>query len=443
MVPDPSSISRRQLLGGLAGGATLGSGALVATGVTRPTALPNVLTDWATNYYPTPPAPSSLWQPTVTEAHAREAVELLAETEDEALERWDDIEDDDGRFVTGSGGWLSSAEESLEDGEYEDALSRARYGMRFAGEDLGRVRAEHGEEDLEALAGRADALLERVDTVVDDIEGRPVADPERDLAWYVHVESELQRGRHLAQFRGLEEIHDDDSDPPNYDSRNIGEITSELLRAEIAVETGEQYRDRLWELFDSTEAPYDDHLRGLLEEFGTELEPMPTRDEVEDEYIGDPEEYGPYEFAHSRLAQWCFPTSFSPPWRRDIDEEFLVLEVLALARGLVDWRAHEYAVAQLEVEPDDEAFDPGHILAEKRRGKSTYDDVIGSDPAPFMVVLSEEGIGNLRIADVRRDSWDDRWRPWNERIQAYLNALLGRARLQEYPAPYKAITNKR
>ncbi|WP_245742032.1 hypothetical protein [Natrinema salaciae] len=48
MVPDPSALSRRQLLGGLAGGAGLGGSTVVAVGVTRPTALPNVLADWAT-----------------------------------------------------------------------------------------------------------------------------------------------------------------------------------------------------------------------------------------------------------------------------------------------------------------------------------------------------------------------------------------------------------
>ncbi|MFA9427162.1 hypothetical protein [Natronorubrum sp. A-ect3] len=439
MVPDPQSLSRRQLLAGAAGSVGLGGGAFIATALTRPTALPNVLVDWVINYYPTPPSPSSLWQPTVTEAHAREAVELLAETEQEAFDRWDDLDSDDYPII-GSGGWLSTAEESLEDGDYEDALSEARYGMQFAGEDLGAARAERGEEDLEALADRAETLLERVDIVIDDLEDRPVAEPERDLAWYVHVETELQRGRHLAQFRELDEIRDDETDLPQYDSLIVGKITSKLLRAEIAVETAAQYRDRLWETFDGTEDSYDDHLQDLLEELSGELEPMPTRDEVEDEYIGDPAEYGPYEFAHSRLARWCFPATLSPPWGRNIDEEFLTLKVLALAQGLVDWHAHEYVVEHLEVEPDDEEFDPAYILTEKRRGRSVYEDVIGSNPAPFMVVLSEQGIGNLRAATVNRD-WDDRWKPWNERVQTYLNALLGRARLQESPTVYERLVD--
>ena len=112
MFLDLQSLSRRQLLAGAVGSAGLGGGVFVATALTRPTALPNVLVDWVINYYPTPPSPRSLWQPTVTEAHAREAVELLAETEQEAFDRWDDLDSDD-RLVIGSGGWLSTAEESV------------------------------------------------------------------------------------------------------------------------------------------------------------------------------------------------------------------------------------------------------------------------------------------------------------------------------------------
>ncbi|ELY49255.1 hypothetical protein [Natronorubrum bangense] len=162
MVPDLQSLSRRQLLAGAVGSAGLGGGAFVATALTRPTALPNVLVDWTINYYPTPPSPSSLWQPTVTEAHAREAVELLAETEQEAFDRWDDLDSDD-RLVIGSGGWLSTAEESLEDGDYEDALSEARYGMQVAGEDLGAARAERGEEDLEAVHSTLSLLVDALE----------------------------------------------------------------------------------------------------------------------------------------------------------------------------------------------------------------------------------------------------------------------------------------
>lgn len=303
MVPDPSSLSRRQVLAGLAGGTGILGGATVVVGATRPTALPNGLTDWATNYYPTPPAASALWRPTVTEAHAREAVTLLAETDHAARERWEEIDRDE-PGLRGSGGWLESAEESLEDGDYHDALFGATYGLQFAGEDLGEARAELGETDLDDLAARSVDLFDRIDAVVDDLDSYPVAEPERDLAWYVHIELELQRGRHLADWRGLEAVREDDPDVSEYEPREIGDITSGLLRAEIAVENAERYRDLLWEDVEDSDDEYGDHLRSVVDDFDEELESIPTREEVKSEYIGDDvESYGPYEFAHSRLAQ--------------------------------------------------------------------------------------------------------------------------------------------
>lgn len=448
MVPDPSSFSRRQVLAGLGGGAgVLGSGTLVV-GATRPTALPNRVADWATNRYPTPPPASSHWQPTVTEEHAREAVALLAETEGAAKDRLEDVDSDP--RPRDSGGWLETAEGSLEDGDYRKALSDATYGIQFAGEALGYARAELDEADPDELADRSRELFERIDTVVGDLGSYPVREPARDLAWYVEIESELQRGRRLADWRGLDAVRDGDdgteSEFSASDPSDVGEVTGKLLQAEIAVGNAERYRDQLWKHVGDADETYGAHLRRVVDDFRDELESMPTRDEVRSAYIDDDtERYGPYEFAHSRLATWCFPASISPPWTTPIDDEFLVLRTLAAARGLGDWRAHEDAVDDLVVDPDDEGFDPGHVLAEKRRARSTYRNVIGSDPTPFMVVLSERAIEDVRVADIDRGSWqrdDSKWTAWNERVQAYLYARIGRARLRAYPDVYELVVDE-
>ncbi|ADD04263.1 uncharacterized protein Nmag_0678 [Natrialba magadii ATCC 43099] len=486
MVPDPPSLTRRQLLAGAAGGVGLTGSAVVALGATRPTALPNSLVDVATNYYPKPPAPSELWQPTVTEAHARMAVELLAETEAESLERWDEIDADE-RRMRSSGGWLGTAEDSLADGEYNEALSNARYGMQLAGEHLGEARAKQDAVTLEELAERSFELLDRIDAVIADIDGYPVLNPERDLAWYVQIESELQVGRGRAGWTDLEafdesgtESGDGDGDEKgggsgsengsdqsgdadetdntpdidDYDPGHVGDITAGLLQAEIHVETAERYRDRLWDDVgvdggDAAEAsPHADHLETVRDELSEELESMPTRDEVQSSYLEDDAEgkrYGPYEFAHDRLARWVFPAGTPVPWRGSVDDDFLLVQVLGLSRGLADWRAHEFAVENLVIEPADDDFDPGHLLDEQRRARSTYESTIEANQTPFLVVFSEQGIGDLRVTDVSRSSWDGyedeegAWTPWNERIQNYLHALLGRARLREYPELYDRL----
>ncbi|AEH35528.1 hypothetical protein [Halopiger xanaduensis] len=455
MVPDLPSLSRRQLLGGLAGGAAVGSGFTAVTAAVRPTALPDILTDWATNHYPTPPAASSLWQPTVTEAHAREAVSLLDETQTAAENRRDEFDaEDSSRRFHGAGGWLEDAEASLEAGDYNDALFEARYGLQFAGQELGELRAELDKADLEALAERTLDLLDRLDSLAAALEPYPVVDPERDLARYSRVELELQRGRHLADWGDLTEVRADpetdepDLNPASYDADDIGEITSKIRRAEIAVESAERYDEHLRTDLEDAGAEttdYGPHLEELIGEFKAELESMPTRDEVESRYVDDDaESYGPYEFAHWRLARACFPSRLSSLWRSQVGGDLRVLQVLGTARGLADWRAHEAAVDDFVVDPDDEGFDSGHAFAAKRRARSVFRSVVGSDPTPFVAVLAEPGIADVRMAEIDRGSWaddDSSWTPWRERVQAYLHALRGRTRLQAYPDVYERIVS--
>ncbi|WP_323173960.1 hypothetical protein [Natrialba sp. PRR66] len=478
MVPDISSLSRRQLLVGLAGSAELGGLVVGATGATLPTALPDRVTDWATTVYPTPPPADSLWQPTVTEAHARSAVTLLAETEDESRNRWAEL-DRERTHGSGSGGWRSNAEAALENGDYADALSDASYGMQFAGQALGEARAELGDANLKELADRAVALFDRIDAVVADIESYPVADPERDLAWYVHIERELRRGRSFADWSGLETVRDDaveadtktdtgsdeddesaeeaaqsdtaeredgmtdsEAEPDRTDSgpETIGTITSGLLRAEIAVESAERYRDLLWETVDEANG-YVDHLQRVADELQTDLESIPTRDEALSSLDDDTSSHGPYGFAHERLVRWGDWDAPSP--RETIDDDFLLLQVLEATRALADWRAYDDAVAELEISAGDNDFDSGHVLAEQRRARSVYRTVVGGQ-APFMIVLAKPAISDIRTADVDRDSWQDgSWEPWNERVQSYLSALVGRARLREYPDLYDRLVDGR
>ncbi|MFB6171634.1 MAG: hypothetical protein ABEJ23_03815 [Haloarculaceae archaeon] len=203
MVPDRSSLSRRRLLGGLAG---LAAGGTVAVGATAPTLLPDVVTDQATNVYPTPPEMTELWRPTVTESHAREAVGLLARTVSDGERLWRRLETDD-RF-TGAGGWLETARETLQKGDYREALFDATYGIQFAGEQLGIARAKLGAADPQRLARRTGDLRDRLDRVAADLRPYPVAEPPRDLAWYYAIEQTVLFGRFHADWDGATAARD-------------------------------------------------------------------------------------------------------------------------------------------------------------------------------------------------------------------------------------------
>ena len=219
MVPDLSSLSRRRLLGGVAGLATLGAGATAAVGLTEPTALPNSLTDAATRHYPTPPEVTAHWRPAVTEDHARFAVELLARTVERSEPLWEQIDRD--RPFTGAGGWLEDAREDLRSGKTPDALWNASYGLKFAGEYLGEARWELEEVTLGELAERGRALRNRIDAVVGALDPYPVSDPATDPAWYLRIEQEATQADQRTDWWAT-----DDGEPE--DERDPGEVQAAM-----------------------------------------------------------------------------------------------------------------------------------------------------------------------------------------------------------------------
>lgn len=429
MVPDLASLGRRKLLLGL-GGLTLSTGTVGAgVGLTRPTLLPDAVTDEWIERYPTPPEVTDHWRPTVTEAHATWAVDSLAETATEA-ERLDARIDEERQF-TGAGGWLKDARKDLGNGNYHTALSHATYGMEFAAEDLGRAMARLDELDRDALRRRADRLRERAAAVRDSLEPYPVADPGVDLAWYYHVEIEA-----LIAANG--------ADWPFEDGESVGrtaagDLLSELRRAEIHVESAERFRDHLDERLDGSTAPYRTHLDGVAGDFRAAAEDVPTRDEAEAERgLEDAEDWGHYEVAHAELARRCLPSGGPTPWTVAIPDRYRVLRAVALSQGIARARAYEFAVANLVVDPDDGGFDAGHVLAEKRRARDVYRARIGSDPPPLLTRQASRAIEDLQVATV--DHADD-WPPWRERLDAYLYALTGRAKLKEYPTVYRIVAD--
>jgi len=126
------------------------------------------------------------------------------------------------------------------------------------------------------------------------------------------------------------------------------------------------------------------------------------------------------------------------PWRTPIDADLLALRTVALSIGLARRRAHETAVDRLVVEPDDDGFDSGHALAAKRRAQATYESVVGSDPSPLLVTQIGRAVEDLQVAEVGFGGGRDR-PMWRERLEAYLYALVGRAKLEAFPPLRDAI----
>jgi hypothetical protein len=447
MVPDATSTSRRRFLGSLAGLAGLAGSATMIVGATEPTALPDPVTDWATKEYPTPPEVNSLWRPTVTEEHARTVVSLLDEVTSEGNRLWKRVGNDPDHHHTGAGGWLDTAREELGNGQYHEALFDATYGMQFAAEDLGYARGKLGDENLQRLAARGADVLDRVETLTADLRPHPVVDPGRDLAWYFEIESELLSARHHVERYDVTDLETDaddgaDTTGPTDDPDEIGTITAGLMNARIAIENAERWDGHLTDKLDGPTTPYEEHLLDVAGAFRDEVETLPTQEGIESKYVDDEDgPYGPYEFARAHLADWCLPNSFPSPWGADVDDTVPVLEAVGYGTGVARGRAHEFAVEHLVVDPVDDGFDSGHALAEKRRARRAYRSTVGSDPPAFLTRLVGRAVEDLQVAKVGfAGSYRDAM--WKERLEAYLYALVGRAKLRAFPAVYRTIVER-
>ena len=448
MVPSPSTSSdfdRRRFFLGVAGVSTVVVGGTVAIGATEPTALPDALTDKATDYYPTPPEMDTLWRPTVTEDHAKEAVELLADVVSRGERLWKRLETGGktDELFTGAGGWLESAREDLDRDNYHDALFDATYGMQFAGKKVGFARAKLDIVDFHSLAERGYDLLDRIEAILHDCKPYRVADPGRDLAWYYRIEKECYFGRLSVKWDGMENARNgvdegEDSELTKYDPREVGNLTSGLLRAEISVRNAERFHALLSKKVGDGGTRYDRYLERTVHEFRTTLNSLPTREAALSDVPGreDADSFDAlYGFARQRLARSCF-RNYSFP----MTDGLLVYRAVNRSKAVAERRAHSFAVRRLVVERGDEGFDSGHVLAEKRRARKTYESVVGSQPPPLLTVQVRRAVEDLQVAKVDFGGHSE-LPVWQNRLEAYLYALVGRAKLQKYPAVYDAIVN--
>jgi hypothetical protein len=109
--------------------------------------------------------------------------------------------------------------------------------------------------------------------------------------------------------------------------------------------------------------------------------------------------------------------------------------------GLVQRRAHDFAVQHLVVDQGDQGFDSGHTLAEKRRARSVYQPVVGSNPPPLLTIQVTRAVEDLQGAKIGF-AGNYQQPIWRERLKAYLYALVGRAKLKHYPVIYDTVVDR-
>lgn len=442
MVPN---ISRRTLLAG--SGAAIGAG-VVGVGHLAPTWLPDPVTDALLAVYPEPPG--HVWRPPISEEHADEAVTLLEDTVERATELRERVDVASLPEVVAfhlkdshdpSGGWLESANEKSEPRE---RLFAATYGMQFAGETVGYAMVALDEFDPTELVERGERLRTQVNEILSSLGEYPVSEPARDLAYIYFVERELSFAR-LDAPQPKPDAHRSDAagqDP----THNVASMWGSSIEAKQRVRNARYFSDLYHEHLGEDAYPYVDVLHDALESFTAAINEFPRRSEMRRRVRENLDLDGrtPYGVARWELVMRCFDDDF----RFGFDEGgyragHTVQRVVEVARTLLARRAHEFALGEIDVSPDNSGFDSGRAFREKRRAVKTFRSVRAEHDSPFAGVLAQEAANLIRSGDIGvGGAWDtDGQSKWRGRVQATAYYLVGNGQMRGLEAVLDGIVD--
>ncbi|WP_416841138.1 transcriptional initiation protein Tat [Haloferax sp. DFSO52] len=417
-----STLSRRQLLGLLGGG-----GVLAGIGWFAPEWLPDPVTDTVTTMYPDPSS-NYVWRPPVSDERADEAVQRLEETVERATELRSQVDldsvDEHMRFhLRGSpaGGHLESAKDER---NARDRLQHATTGLQYAGETVGYATVALGEDDPEFLVERGRELNQRIEAVLSSIAEYRVSDPGRDLAFLYSIERQLSSARISTSWGDS----DNNNGPEDgYSSRNFASEWGSQLQAEQRIQTAQYHRDQYRETLGDDATSYREVLTGAIDQFRTQIEQYPTRDEMRTKFEDELEldQQTPYGAARWELYILCFDNDFrfvdSPLLRGLPVKQFVVTGHALLAR-----QAHEFVLDELDVDPGDTDYDSGRSFRAKRQAMREYRATRNEYDSNFAGVVASEAASRIRGGDVGLSGRFDNDLPaWRERVEASVYYLLG------------------
>lgn len=433
---DPDiSLSRRALLGGA--GVTLGGG-LIGTGLFAPTWLPDPVTDTLLGIYPNPPA--RVWHPEISDTHADRAVTFLDETvvRANALQKRVDMNSlpDNIEFYLDtsdpSGGWLESARSNSSP---EKRLSYATGGLQFAGEVIGAANVALERADPKVLVKRGNRLRTAADTVRDSFSEYRVANPARDLAYLFVTERELASVRVNSHRSGI--YTGGIASAEEYSDHAIVRTWGSQLRAKQSLRTARYYRDHYRATQGGGARPYESSLNDALTALTAAVSEFPTREEmrttVEEEF--DSSHETPYGAARWTLLMLCYDNYF----RFGFDTGgtrpgHTVQHVVAVAQALLARRAHEFALSELDVSPDDTDYDSGRAFRAKRRAVRTFRSVRSESDSSFAGVLAQDAVNLIRSGEVGVGSWghgNGDTPAWHDRVEAATYYLVATGLLRD------------
>ena len=421
-----SLLSRRQLLGLLGGG----SAAVAGVSWFAPSWLPDPVTDTLTTLYPDPSS-NYVWRPPVSDDHADEAVAELERAVEKATELRSRIDsdsvDEDLEFFLRSdpaGGHLESAKR---DRNNRDKLHHATTGLQYTGESIGAAKVVLDENDPEAVVQRGDEIRDAADDIADSISEYRVSDAGRDLGYLYAVERRLMFARLESHQGGV--FTGGTADADEYDAHDIADTWGSHLQAEQYIRTARHYRDQYQSNLGSNPTSHRSRIQNALDDFLVEIEEYPTRGEmrttVEEEL--DDNDRTPYGVARWELYMLCFDNDFRM-FENSLDRDLLALRVVDTGDALLKRRAHDFVLAELDVEPGDTDYDSGQSFRAKRRAMRQFRTTKDEYDSNVAAVVSNEAASLIRGGDVGLEMGDGP--AWRERVDSAVYSLVAEGMLR-------------
>ncbi|ELZ94275.1 hypothetical protein C440_11658 [Haloferax mucosum ATCC BAA-1512] len=439
MVPD-SPLSRRRLL---TGGATVLGAGLVGTGWFAPTWFPDVVTDKLLAVYPEPP--KHVWRPEVSDEHADDAVARLERTVEQVRTLrsridLDSVSDEMEFRLNGddpSGGWLETAKS---ESEPRDRLFDALYGLSFAGEALGAAKVTLGETDPEAVVERGDRLRADARAVLDSVASYEVSDPATDLAYLYFVERDLAFARLNSHRDGV--FTGGTAGADDYSPQDVANTWSSHLQAEQYLANARYYRDLYRENLGDETRSYAETLDDAHSTLTEQIESLPTRSDVRERIEGERgfDHQTPLGAARWELFWMCFDTDYRIGYDSDGPHHgHTVQRVVETASALLNRRAHEFALDELDVSPGDTDYDSGRTFRAKRRAVSRFRSVRAKYDSPFAGVLAQQAASLIHSGEVGIEMADGTHPMWLNRVEATTYYLVSAGQMNELGSVYETI----
>ncbi|WP_396612339.1 transcriptional initiation protein Tat [Haloferax sp. S1W] len=415
----PSLLSRRQLLGLLGGGGA----ALAGIGWFAPTWLPDPVTDTLTTLYPDPSS-NYVWRPPVSDDHVDEAAAVLEDAAEQANELrsridLDSVDEDLEHYLRSdpAGGYLDAAKD---DDDNRDRLYHARTGLQFVGESIGAAKVVLDEVDPEAVVERGRKLRQTIDDIADSISEYRVSDAGRDLGYLSAIERRLMFSRLESHKGGI--FMGGTVDASEYSARDIASTWGSHLQAEQSIRTARHFQDQYRSNLGSQPTSHRSSIRNALDDFLAEIEQYPTRSEVRVQIQDEDNGNTPYGVARWELHTLCYDNDFRV-FKNSPDHDLLALRLVDTGRALLERRAHDFALSELDVEPGDTDYDSGRSFRAKRRAMRQFRTTRDEYDSNFAGVVANEAASFIRGGDVGLEIGDGP--AWRDRVKSSVYSLVG------------------